>query len=110
MTREQLIKYTAKNPYEQFPDGRPKVADAVLEKLKDMSSEEIGLSQSGFPNQFVDKLQPLRPGKELIGRAATPQLMPLRPDIADVDRQNRSSSLFLARAGRIARPLILLGS
>jgi regulator of RNase E activity RraA len=85
MTREQLIKYTAKNPYEQFPDGRPKVPDAVLEKLKDMSSEEIGLSQSGFPNQSVDNLQPLRPGKELIGRAATPQLMLLRPDIADVD-------------------------
>ena len=31
MTREQLIKYTAKNPYERFPDGRPKVPDALLE-------------------------------------------------------------------------------
>jgi regulator of RNase E activity RraA len=85
MTREQLIKYTAKNPYERYPDGRPKVPDAVLEKLKDMSSEEIGLSRSGFPNQFVDSLQVLHPGKKLIGRAVTLQLMPLRPDIADVD-------------------------
>jgi len=25
MTREQLIKYTAKNPYARFEDGRPKV-------------------------------------------------------------------------------------
>ena len=85
MTREQLIKYTAKNPYERYPDGRPKVPDAVLQKLNDLSSEEIGLSRSGFPNQFVDSLQVLHPGKKLIGRAVTLQLMPLRPDIADVD-------------------------
>jgi len=85
MTREQLIKYTAKNPYERFPDGRPKVPDALLEKFKDMSSEEIGLSRSGFPNQFVDGLQVLHPDKKLIGRALTLQLMPLRADIAEVD-------------------------
>jgi hypothetical protein len=35
MTREQLIKYTAKNPYERFPDGRPKVPDALLEKFQE---------------------------------------------------------------------------
>jgi regulator of RNase E activity RraA len=85
MTREQLIKYTAKNPYERFSDGRPKVPDAILEKFKDMSSEEIGLSRSGFPSQFVDGLQVLHPDKKLIGRALTLQLMPLRPEIADVD-------------------------
>ena len=85
MTREQLIKYTAKSPYERFPDGRPKVPDALLEKFKDMSSEEIGLSRSGFPNQFVDGLQVLHPDKKLIGRALTLQLMPVRADIAEVD-------------------------
>ena len=85
MTREQLIKYTAKSPYERFPDGRPKVPDALLEKFKDMSSEEIGLARSGFPNQFVDGLQVLHPDKKLIGRALTLQLMPMRPDIAEVD-------------------------
>jgi len=85
MTREQLIKYTAKNPFERFPDGRPKVPDALLEKFKDMSSEEIGLARSGFPNQYVDGLQILHPDKKLIGRAVTLQLMPMRPDIAEVD-------------------------
>ena len=85
MTREQLIKYTAKNPYARFEDGRPKVPDALLEKLKDMSSEEISLSRSGFPNQYVDGLQVLHPDKKLIGRALTLQLMPIRADIADVD-------------------------
>ena len=85
MTREQLIKYTAKNPYERFPDGRPKVPDALLEKFQDMSSEEINMSRSGYPSQFVDGLHVLRPDKKLIGRAVTLQLMPTRPDIADVD-------------------------
>jgi len=85
MTREQLIKYTAKNPYERFPDGRPKVPDALLEKFQDMSSEEINMSRSGYPSQFVDGMQVLRPDKKLIGRAVTLQLMPTRPDIADVD-------------------------
>jgi regulator of RNase E activity RraA len=85
MTREQLVKYTAKSPYERFPDGRPKVPDALLERFKDMSSEEIGLSRNGFPNQFVDGLQVLHPDKKLIGRALTLQLMPVRADIGDVD-------------------------
>ena len=85
MTREQMIKYTAKNPYERFPDGRPKVPDALLEKFQDMSSEEIGASRSGFPSQFVDGLQVLHPDKKLIGRALTLQLMPIRPDISEVD-------------------------
>ena len=85
MTREQLMKYTAKNPYDRFPDGRPKVPDALLEKFKDMSSEEIGLARSGFPNQYVDGLQVLHPDRKLIGRAVTLLLMPMRPDIAEVD-------------------------
>jgi regulator of RNase E activity RraA len=83
MSREQMIKYTAKNPYDRFPDGRPKVPDALLEKFQDMSSEEIGVSRSGYPSQFVDGLQVLHPDKKLIGRAVTLQLMPTRPDIAD---------------------------
>lgn len=85
MSREQLIKYTAKNPYERFADGRPKVPDSLLAKFKDMSSEEVMLSRNGFPNGFVDGLQVLHPDKKLIGRALTLQLLPLRPDIADVD-------------------------
>jgi regulator of RNase E activity RraA len=85
MTREQLIKYTAKNPYERYADGRPKVPDALLEKFKDMSSEEIGLGRGGFPNQFVGDLQVLHPDRKLIGRALTLLLMPTRADITEVD-------------------------
>ena len=39
-TREQMIKYTANNPFERFEDGRPKAPDALLEKVKDLSAED----------------------------------------------------------------------
>ena len=50
LTRDQLIQYTAQNPYDRFPDGRPKVPDAVLEKVKGLSAEEaahvLGVSRN----------------------------------------------------------------
>jgi regulator of RNase E activity RraA len=86
LTREELIKYTAQNPFERFPDGRPKVPDSILEKLKDMSSEEfLGAGMRGGSNTFADGFQILNPGKKLIGRAFTVQLMPIRPEVSEVD-------------------------
>jgi regulator of RNase E activity RraA len=83
-TREQLIKYTAENPYDRFPDGRPKVPDSILEKFKTMSMEEVMLGRRGYPNQYVGDLKVLNPGKMLIGRAFTLQFMPERPDMSGV--------------------------
>ena len=40
-TKEQMIRYTEKNPFERFEDGRPKVPDAILEKCKGLSAEEV---------------------------------------------------------------------
>ena len=66
-TPEQLIKYTAKNPYDRFPDGRPKVPDEMLERMKGLIAEEVQavLPSRGFPNQFESRdgwkvLQPTR--------------------------------------------------
>jgi regulator of RNase E activity RraA len=90
LSREQILKYTAENPYERFPDGRPKVPDEVLEKLKSMSAEEVlGIVRRGYPNQYADGFQILNPGnKAMVGRALTMQLMPSRPDIANVDQKD----------------------
>jgi hypothetical protein len=41
LSKEQMVQYTAHNPFERFPDGRPKVPDSLLEKLKQMSAEEL---------------------------------------------------------------------
>jgi regulator of RNase E activity RraA len=86
LSRDELIRYTPKNPFERFDDGRPKVPDTLLEKMKGLSAEEIlgVLSGARFTNQFEGNFRLLHPGKKLVGRAVTAQFMPLRPDVADV--------------------------
>lgn len=84
-TREQMLKYTAKNPFERFEDGRPKVPDNLLEKMKGLTAEDIfGVLQRTFPNQFEGDFRLLHPGRKLVGRAVTAQFMPLRSDVSEV--------------------------
>jgi len=48
LAKEQMIAYTAKNPYDRFPDGRPKVPDNLLEQVKGLVIEEAwGAVRSG---------------------------------------------------------------
>lgn len=83
-TRDQMVQYTEKNPFERFPDGRPKVPDSLLERVKQLSAEDVYgvLPGAGFQNQFEGGFQLLHPGKKLAGRAVTAQFMPHRPDVA----------------------------
>ena len=39
-TREDVIKYTPDWTGERFPDGRPKVPDAILDRMKTVTLEE----------------------------------------------------------------------
>jgi regulator of RNase E activity RraA len=91
LTREQMIHYTQQNPFDRFPDGRPRVPDSLLEKVREMSSEEITIARHGFTQQYIDGMQILSPGKTMVGRAVTLQLMPNRPDIADVIQADRQA-------------------
>src|SRR5262249_19689401 len=86
LTREQMIEYTAQNPFERFPDGRPKVPDGLIQRARGLSAEEVFaiLPGKGFRNQYEDGFQVLHPGKKLVGRAFTVQFMPLRPDLDGV--------------------------
>jgi len=87
LTREQLIKYTAPNPFDRFPDGRPKIPDALLgagnPPAGDNNSRYFG---SGPAITYTDGWQILHPGKKLIGRAFTLQLMPTRMEIFNVEQ------------------------
>ena len=92
-SKEQLMEYTAQNPFERFPDGRPKVPDALMQRAKGISMEEAFgvLPGKGFRNQYEDGFQVLHPGKKLVGRAVTVQFMPARPDIDGViNARNRA--------------------
>lgn len=88
-TPEQLTKYTAKNPFDRFPDGRPRVPDEWLTRLKPLIAEEVQavLPAKGFPNQFepAEGWRVLQPGQKMVGRVFTIQFMPLRGDVAEVD-------------------------
>jgi regulator of RNase E activity RraA len=85
-SRDEMIKYTPKNPFERFEDGRPKVPDSILEKVKGLSAEEAWgvLNGAKYVNQYEGDFRLLHPGRKLVGRAVTAQFMPLRPDIAEV--------------------------
>jgi 4-hydroxy-4-methyl-2-oxoglutarate aldolase len=87
LTHDQMVKLTAENPYDRFPDGRPKVPDAVLERCKDLSIEEVWsvLPNKGYKWQLAGSgLKIMHPEKKLIGRAVTAQFMPMRPDVAKI--------------------------
>jgi regulator of RNase E activity RraA len=83
---------------ERFPDGRPKVSDALLERLKAISIEEAWgvLRNKGYNNQYEGDWQIMLPGEPMTGRVVTAQYMPLRPDFQNqvkaqgVDVEGRS--------------------
>src|SRR5262245_24606975 len=86
LTKEQMMELTAPNPFERFPDGRPKIPDGLIERARGLSSEEVFaiLPGKNFRNQYADGFQILHPDKKLVGRAFTVQFMPLRPDLDGV--------------------------
>ena len=68
---------------ERLSDGRPKVSDAILERLKNISIEEAWgvLRNRGYNNQFEGDWQVIHPDEPMTGRVVTAQYMPLRPDL-----------------------------
>jgi 4-hydroxy-4-methyl-2-oxoglutarate aldolase len=85
-SKQDLTDYTAQNPFERFPDGRPKVPDALLQQARELSSEEVWavLQEKQFNNQYADGFHILHPEKPMVGRAFTVQFMPLRSDVEQV--------------------------
>lgn len=67
---------------ERLPDGRPRVSDDLLERLKDVSVEEawMVLRNKGYRNQYEGDWLILHPDSAMTGRVVTAQYMPLRPD------------------------------
>lgn len=103
-SRDQMIRYTAKNPFDRFEDGRPKVPDSLLEKCKKLSAEEVWavLPGKGFRNQYEGNWQILHPERKLIGRAFTAQFMPVRPDVNDViEADAKTKGLFGGQNQRV---------
>ncbi len=122
LTKEQLVELTAQNTFERFPDGRPKIPDALLERARGMSAEEVwsGLNAAGGPggpggaggggrggagwrNQYEDGWQIVHPKMRLVGRAVTAQFMPARPDLDTVVNANGQK----AGRGRVSNQTVI---
>jgi len=80
---EYIKAITADWKGERFPDGRPKVSDAILERLKNISMEEAWgvLRGKGYQNQFESDWIIINPDEPMTGRVVTAQYMPLRQDL-----------------------------
>ena len=82
---EYIKALTAEWQGERFPDGRPKVSDDLLDRLKNVTIEECWaeLMKLGYQNQYEGDWMLVHETEDavMVGRAVTAQFMPMRPDL-----------------------------
>lgn len=85
LPKEEMLALTAKWTGERFSDGRPKVPDSILERMKKVSLEEAWevVGRDGYRNQFEGDWKIIHPDKVMVGRALTALYMPSRPDLSE---------------------------
>jgi 4-hydroxy-4-methyl-2-oxoglutarate aldolase len=83
ITKEQMMFYTSEWKGDRFPDGRPKIAEGLLERAKHVTIEDVWsyLGEHGYNCQYDGNWQALHMDKPMTGRALTAQYMPARPDM-----------------------------
>ena len=86
MSPEELIEYTPEWEGERFADGRPKVPDDILERMRNVSiTQAWGVIRGpGYNWQYEDGWICTHPGQVLVGRALTAMYMPRRPVMRQV--------------------------
>lgn len=86
LTSDQIKAITPDWKGERSPDGRPRVPDKLMERLKGVHLEEAWgiLRNKGFQNQFEGDWMVLHDDSVMVGRVVTAQYMPLRPDLDKV--------------------------
>jgi regulator of RNase E activity RraA len=82
-SNEQRLALTREWKGDRFPDGRPKVPDAILAGLSDVDAEEAWgeLQSHGYKYQFEGGWREINPGGRMVGRVFTAVFMPQRPDV-----------------------------
>jgi 4-hydroxy-4-methyl-2-oxoglutarate aldolase len=99
LTKEEMIQYTSLWKGERFPDGRPKVPDDIIGRMKYVSITEAWGSLQGtadegssggafgsrgpatYNNQYYGGFKQMYDDVTICGRVSTIQFMPYRPDI-----------------------------
>lgn len=83
ISKEELTFLTSEWKGERFPDGRPKVSDDLVRRVKNISIEEawVVLQNEGYNCQFDGNWKMIHTDVTVSGRALTAQFMPSRPDL-----------------------------
>ncbi|WP_423146372.1 RraA family protein [Rubrolithibacter danxiaensis] len=107
---EYIKKLTADWKGERFADGRPKVSDAILNRLKNISIEEAWgvLRNKGYVNQYEGDWQIINPDSTMVGRVVTAQYMPSRPDLVNVVKEQGKAENRSMKGGTNSWPIDIL--
>lgn len=83
ISKDYLMLLTAEWKGERFPDGRPKVPDNILKRMKLVTLEEAWavLKGDNYKHNYDDGWMMINPDSVLVGRAVTATFMPGRPDL-----------------------------
>lgn len=86
ISKAELISLTREWKGDRFADGRPKVPDSILNRMKLVTLEEAWavLRNANYKHQYDDNWQTINPDSVLVGRALTAIFMPGRPDLQRV--------------------------
>lgn len=83
-SRERIEALTAAWTGARLDDGRPKVSDDILQRLKAVTNEEAwGVIEKthGYFYNFAGDWKETSPDTVITGRAVTCQMVPIRPDL-----------------------------
>ncbi|MEO1010131.1 MAG: RraA family protein [Bacteroidota bacterium] len=85
-TPEYIKELTSDWQGERMADGRPKVSDALLKRLKGIQIEEAWgyLRGKGYHNQYDGDWKIIHEDEVMTGRVVTAQYVPLRPDFKEL--------------------------
>lgn len=100
LTKEEMIRYTPLWKGERFPDGRPRVSDDIVQRMRYVTITEAwgalqgmtdteaaasgGFRRNTYTNQYYGGFKRMFDDVTICGRAATIQFMPYRPDVNNV--------------------------
>lgn len=89
-SKEQRVDFTRAWKGERFPDGRPRISDELLERMKKAKCEIAWgvMKEAGYKSQIEGGWRIINPNDRLVGRVVTAVFMPIRPDMNEVIMEN----------------------
>ena len=107
LTKDEMLYYTSIWKGDRFPDGRPKVSDDIIQRMRYVSVTEAWQTLNGssdpvegqgptsfgefrratYSNQYYGGFKMMRENIVICGRASTIHFLPYRPDLNGLIQQ-----------------------